>query len=155
MNLNVNQTVHAVGPDWQGDTLLAVLREHLGLCGPKYGCGLGECGACTVIIDGIAARSCVIPISGCVQRDILTLEGLGSRDHLDPVQKAFIEEQAFVHGDAILGTKRLEIGNREEAYVRRVVPLIGQRLRHRHVPTQNIQSMNIFIYKNHIIVEKI
>ena len=56
------------------------------LNGPKYGCGLGECGTCTVLIDGVAARSCVIPIEGCVGRDIVTLEGLGTREHPDPVQ---------------------------------------------------------------------
>ena len=67
-----------------------MLRNDLELNGPKYGCGLGECGACAVLIDGVAARSCVIPIEGCVGRDIVTLEGLGSREHPDPVQQAFI-----------------------------------------------------------------
>src|SRR5205809_696828 len=71
--------------------------------GPKYGCGLGECGACAVLIDGVAARSCVVPISGCVQRDILTLEGLGSRDRPDPVQDAFIREQAAQCGYCLNG----------------------------------------------------
>ena len=65
--------------------------------------GLGECGTCAVLIDGIAARSCVIPISGCVERDILTLEGLGSRDHPDPVQDAFIREQAAQCGYCLNG----------------------------------------------------
>jgi nicotinate dehydrogenase subunit A len=74
--------------------LLYVLRNDLELNGPKYGCGLGECGTCTVLIDGMAARSCVIPIEGCVGRDIVTLEGLGTRAHPDPVQQAFIAEQA-------------------------------------------------------------
>lgn len=102
IRLTVNGRIHDV--DAAPDTaLLYVLRNDLELNGPKYGCGLGECGACTVIIDGIAARSCVIPISGCVQRDILTLEGLGSRDHLDPVQKAFIEEQAAQCGYCLNG----------------------------------------------------
>ena len=72
--------------------LLYVLRNDLELNGPKYGCGLGECGACAVLIDGEAARSCVIPIGGCAGRDIVTLEGLGSRTHPDPVQEAFIAE---------------------------------------------------------------
>jgi nicotinate dehydrogenase subunit A len=83
--------------------LLYVLRNDLELNGPKYGCGLGECGACAVLIDGVAARSCVIPISGCVARDILTLEGLGSREHPDPVQQAFIEEQAAQCGYCLNG----------------------------------------------------
>ena len=73
------------------------------LNGPKYGCGLGECGACAVLIDGVAARSCVIPIEGCVGRDIVTLEGLGSREHPDPVQQAFISEQAAQCGYCLNG----------------------------------------------------
>ena len=73
------------------------------LNGPKYGCGLGECGACAVLIDGVAARSCVIPIEGCAGRDIVTLEGLGSREHPDPVQQAFIDEQAAQCGYCLNG----------------------------------------------------
>jgi len=83
--------------------LLYVLRNDLALNGPKYGCGLGECGACAVLIDGVAARSCVIPVSGCVGRDIVTLQGLGSRDRLDPVQDAFIREQAAQCGYCLNG----------------------------------------------------
>src|SRR5262249_45127126 len=83
--------------------LLYVLRNDLELNGPKYGCGLGECGTCTVLIDGMAARSCVIPIEGCRDRDIVTLEGLGTREHLDPVQDAFIKEQAAQCGYCLNG----------------------------------------------------
>ena len=83
--------------------LLYVLRNDLALNGPKYGCGLGECGTCTVVIDGQAARSCVIPIEGCAGRDIVTLEGLGSREHPDPVQAAFIAEQAAQCGYCLNG----------------------------------------------------
>ena len=83
--------------------LLYVLRNDLELNGPKFGCGLGECGACTVIIDGMAARACVIPIEGCVGRDILTLEGLGTRERPDPVQDAFIAEQAAQCGYCLNG----------------------------------------------------
>jgi nicotinate dehydrogenase subunit A len=102
MRLTVNGRVHDV--DAAPDTaLLYVLRNDLELNGPKYGCGLGECGSCTVLIDGTAARSCVIPISGCVGRDIVTLEGLGSRDHPDPVQEAFIKEQAAQCGYCLNG----------------------------------------------------
>jgi nicotinate dehydrogenase subunit A len=87
-----------------GDTaLLYVLRNDLELNGPKYGCGLGECGTCTVLIDGAAARSCVIPIEGCEGRDIVTLEGLGTREHPDPVQQAFITEQAAQCGYCLNG----------------------------------------------------
>jgi nicotinate dehydrogenase subunit A len=83
--------------------LLLVLRNDLHLNGPKYGCGLGECGACTVIIDGVAARSCVFPLSGAVGREITTLEGLGSRDCPHPVQQAFIDEQAAQCGYCMNG----------------------------------------------------
>jgi nicotinate dehydrogenase subunit A len=71
--------------DVDADTaLLYVLRNDLALNGPKFGCGLGECGACTVLIDGVAARACVIPVKGCTGREIVTLEGLGSRERPDP-----------------------------------------------------------------------
>src|SRR5258708_20373867 len=93
MRLTVNGRRHDV--DAAPDTaLLYVLRNDLALNGPKYGCGLGECGACAVLIDGVAARSCAIPIEGCAGREIVTLEGLGTREHPDPVQDAFIKEQA-------------------------------------------------------------
>jgi nicotinate dehydrogenase subunit A len=80
-----------------------VLRNDLRLNGPKFGCGLGECGACTIIMDGRAVRSCVIPVSGAVGRDIVTLEGLGSRASPHPVQQAFIAEQAAQCGYCLNG----------------------------------------------------
>ncbi|WP_407159326.1 (2Fe-2S)-binding protein [Bradyrhizobium sp. STM 3557] len=102
IRLTVNGATHEV--DAAPDTpLLYVLRNDLALNGPKYGCGLGECGACTVLIDGKAARSCVIPIQGCVDREITTLEGLGSRAELDAVQQAFIAEQAAQCGYCLSG----------------------------------------------------
>ena len=102
MRLTVNGKICDV--DAAPDTaLLYVLRNDLVLNGPKYGCGLGECGACAVLIDGVAARACVIPISGCTGRDIVTLEGLRSREHPDPVQAAFIHEQAAQCGYCLNG----------------------------------------------------
>ena len=83
--------------------LLYVLRNDLQLNGPKFGCGLGECGTCTVLIDGTAARSCVIPVEGCTGREIVTLEGLGSRETPDPVQRAFITEGAAQCGYCLNG----------------------------------------------------
>jgi nicotinate dehydrogenase subunit A len=102
IRLTVNGRIHHVkaAPD---TALLYVLRNDLELNGPKYGCGLGECGTCTVLIDGVAARSCVIPVEGCAGRDIVTLEGLGSREHPDPVQQAFIGEQAAQCGYCLNG----------------------------------------------------
>ncbi|EST14614.1 [2Fe-2S] binding domain protein [Pseudomonas putida S610] len=83
--------------------LLLILRNDLCLNGPKYGCGLGECGACTVIIDGVAARSCIIPLAGAVDREITTLEGLGCKQAPHPVQQAFIDEQAAQCGYCMNG----------------------------------------------------
>jgi nicotinate dehydrogenase subunit A len=102
IRLKVNGRLHEIGaaPD---TALLYVLRNDLELNGPKYGCGLGECGTCTVLIDGVAARSCVIPISGCLDREVLTLEGLGTRSNPDPVQDAFIREQAAQCGYCLNG----------------------------------------------------
>jgi nicotinate dehydrogenase subunit A len=110
----VNGRIHDVNaaPD---TALLHVLRNDLELNGPKYGCGLGECGTCTVLIDGAAARACVIPIEGCVGREIVTLEGLGTRACPDPVQDAFIREQAAQCGYCLNGmimtTKALLLQN--------------------------------------------
>jgi nicotinate dehydrogenase subunit A len=102
IRLSVNGRIHDVSasPD---TALLYVLRNDLELNGPKYGCGLGECGTCTVLIGSVAARSCVIPIEGCVGREITTLEGLGSRQAPDPVQEAFIAEQAAQCGYCLNG----------------------------------------------------
>jgi len=77
--------------------LLYVLRDELGQLGPKFGCGLAQCGACTVIVDGRAVRSCVTPISA-VKGNVRTLDGLGTAAKPHPVQKAFIEEQAAACG---------------------------------------------------------
>jgi nicotinate dehydrogenase subunit A len=79
-----------------------VLRDHLGLHGPRFGCGLGQCGACTVHIDGNAVRSCVMPLSA-VRGKVVTLEGLGTEARPHPLQRAFIEEQAVQCGYCING----------------------------------------------------
>jgi nicotinate dehydrogenase subunit A len=102
IRLTVNGRIHDVTAVPQ-TPLLYVLRNDLALNGPKYGCGLGECGTCIVLIDGYAARSCVIPISGCADRDVVTLEGLGTRDMPDVVQQAFIDEQAAQCGYCLNG----------------------------------------------------
>ena len=84
-------------------TLLNVLRNDFQLNSPKYGCGLGECGACTVLVDGVAARACVIPASGADSRSITTLEGLGNLENLHPIQQAFIDTQAAQCGYCLSG----------------------------------------------------
>ena len=102
LSLTVNGRCHAL--DIPGDTkLLYVLRNDLALNGPKYGCGLGECGACTVLIDGVAARSCVIPAGLAQGRAITTLEGLGTLQAPHPVQQAFIDEQGAQCGFCLNG----------------------------------------------------
>jgi len=93
ITLDVNGKRHAV--DVSPDTpLLYVLRNDLGLNGPKFGCGLGQCGACTVIMDGTAVLSCVVTVAEAAGRKIVTLEGLGSPEKPHVLQKAFIKEQA-------------------------------------------------------------
>src|SRR3569833_225494 len=100
--LTVNGRIYEIAAAPQ-TPLLYVQRNDLALNGPKYGCGLGESGACTVLIDGAAARSCVIPVCGCAGRDIVTLDGLGTRDTPDVVQQAFIDEQAAQCGYCLNG----------------------------------------------------
>lgn len=77
------------------DTLLSVLREQLDLTGSKYGCGEGQCGACTVLIDGKAHRSCITPVSSVANKSVTTIEGLARGQHLHPVQQAFLDEDAM------------------------------------------------------------
>lgn len=102
LTLNVNGATHVVSAD--ADTpLLYLLRNDLALNGPKFGCGLGECGACTVLLDGMPTRSCVTTAKVALGREITTLEGLGTRAELHPVQRAFIEEQAAQCGYCLNG----------------------------------------------------
>ena len=100
--LRVNGRSHDVDVD-PATPLLYVLSDDLDLRGPKFGCGLGQCGACTVVIDGQATRSCVTPVSAVGQREIITLEGLGSSESPDPIQEAFIAEQAAQCGFCLSG----------------------------------------------------
>lgn len=102
LRLSVNGQERSVQAD-PATPLLLVLRNDLALNGPKYGCGLGECGACTVLIDGVAARSCVIPVRGVQGREVTTLEGLGDCDCPGPTQQAFIACQAAQCGYCLNG----------------------------------------------------
>jgi aerobic-type carbon monoxide dehydrogenase small subunit (CoxS/CutS family) len=94
MHLKVNDESLEVTVDAER-TLLSVLRHELGLMGTKYGCGEGNCGACTVLIDGEATRSCITPVTSAGGREITTIEGLANGDELHPVQEAFVEHTAF------------------------------------------------------------
>ena len=91
--------------------LLYVLRDNLSLHGPRFGCGLGQCGACTVLVDGNTMRSCMLPVSAAQNKSVTTLEGLGSVAHPHPVQAAFVQEQAaqcgYCMNGMILGAKAL------------------------------------------------
>lgn len=104
MSLDVNGRAAPVSVDDPDTPLLYVLRDDLGLHGPRFGCGLGQCGACTVHVDGQAVRSCITPVSSLkAGAKIVTLEGLGSLDQPHPVQAAFIAEQAAQCGYCING----------------------------------------------------
>jgi len=102
LRIRVNGTEHDVQAE--PDTpLLYVLHNELSLNGPKFGCGLGQCGACTVHVDGAARRSCVTEVSAVVGKEVVTLEGLGTPDRPHPLQQAFIDEQAAQCGFCING----------------------------------------------------
>ncbi len=102
LTLTVNGRSHTLDVP-PATILMYVLRNDLALNGPKYGCGLGECGACTVLIDDKPARSCVLPASLVEGRAITTLEGLGTAENPGPVQQAFIAEQAAQCGYCLNG----------------------------------------------------
>lgn len=100
--LNVNGQDHQVEAE-DDSSLLYILRDQLQLNGPKFGCGLTQCGACTVLLDGQPTRSCLTPVSAAEGGEIVTLEGLGTLDQPSPLQQAFIDEQAAQCGYCING----------------------------------------------------
>jgi aerobic-type carbon monoxide dehydrogenase small subunit (CoxS/CutS family) len=102
ITLTVNGKAHAVDADPQ-TPLLYVLRDELALNGAKFGCGLGQCGACTVMIDGVAVNSCITPVGTLQGQRIVTVEGLGTTDKPGVLQQAFIDEQAAQCGYCIAG----------------------------------------------------
>lgn len=103
LTLLVNGKSHKVRVDDPQMPLLYALRNDLDLHGPRFGCGLSQCGACTVHVDGQAIRSCQFPVAQAAGKKIVTLEGLGTPQRLHPLQKAFIEEQAVQCGYCING----------------------------------------------------
>lgn len=94
LQLEINGKAHQVNAD-PGVPLLYVLRENLNLTGTKYGCGEGQCGACTVMVDGVARRSCLTPVGSVAGKKITTIEGLASNGKLHPLQQAFWDADAF------------------------------------------------------------
>ena len=118
VDLKVNGAVHSVAAE--PDTpLLYVLRNDLGLNAAKFGCGLGQCGACTVLVDGAPVRSCITPIGALEQSEVVTLEGLGTLERPHPLQAAFMAEQAAQCGYCIAGmimmAKRFSTATRARA----------------------------------------
>ena len=109
ITLRVNGSAHALDVD-PSTPLLYILRNDLSLRGPRFGCGLGQCGACTVIINGVATRSCITPVSS-VKNEITTLEGIAKNGKLHPVQQAWIDEQVpqcgFCQNGQIMTAKAL------------------------------------------------
>jgi len=101
--LNVNGETRTVDVRDSQEPLLFVLRNALGLTGAKNGCGLGQCGSCTVIVDGEAVRSCLVPISKVAGKKVTTIEGLGTPDQPHPLQAAFVAEQAAQCGYCVTG----------------------------------------------------
>ncbi len=110
ITLKVNGKSSSVEAD-PSTPLLYVLRDNLELHGPRFGCGLGQCGACTVLVDGNSVRSCMLPASAAQNKSITTLEGLGSMAHPHAIQAAFVEEQAaqcgFCMNGMVMGAKAL------------------------------------------------
>jgi nicotinate dehydrogenase subunit A len=102
ITLEVNGRTHTLDLD-PSTPLLYALSDELELRGPKFGCGLGQCGACTAIVNGAAIRSCVTPVSAVAGKQITTIEGLGTPDKPHPIQKAFIDEQAAQCGFCLNG----------------------------------------------------
>jgi len=107
--LRVNGRTHEVDAE-PGDNLLSILRYDIGLTGSRFGCGEGQCGACTVLLDGAAARSCVTRVGTIGAKAITTIEGLAADDRLHPVQQAFLETEAFQCGYCTSGMIMATVG---------------------------------------------
>lgn len=97
MKISINSSEYEldINPE---SSLLDILRERLDLTGTKYGCGEGNCGACTVLVDGTATRACITPVGSAVDREVVTVEGLAEGEKLNSVQQAFVDESAFQCG---------------------------------------------------------
>jgi nicotinate dehydrogenase subunit A len=102
VSFKINGKAHAIDADPECP-LLYVLRDNAGLDNPRFGCGLGQCGACTVLLNQVPVRSCMLPVAKAAGKEVVTLEGLGTPEHPHPVQTAFIEAQAFQCGYCLNG----------------------------------------------------
>ena len=102
-NLLVNGLQHQITVDWDATPLLYVLRDDLNLKGARFGCGSGQCGACMVLVDGRAERSCELPVWSVEGKPVLTIEGLGTAERMHPLQQAFVDYQAGQCGYCLSG----------------------------------------------------
>jgi len=111
MKIRINGRVADVPETWRQESLLHVLREPLGLVGAKFGCGVGQCGACTVLLDGEPVRSCLLPAADVGARAVLTVEGLAADGRLHPVQQAWLDEAVpqcgYCQAGQVMGTVAL------------------------------------------------
>ena len=111
MELRINDRMYAVPPEWRAETLLSVLREQLGLVGAKFGCGVGLCGACTVLVDGQAQRACLLSAADVGSAAVTTIEGLADGTRLHPVQQAWLAESVaqcgYCQAGQMMGTVAL------------------------------------------------
>ena len=125
--------------------LLYILSDDLALRGPKFGCGLGQCGSCTVIMKGQAVRSCVTPVSSAAGAEITTLEGLGSSEKPHPIQKAFVDEQAMQCGFCVNGvvmTAKAYLDRNPKASEADIRQAMGNVLCRCHAHTRMIRAIN-------------
>jgi nicotinate dehydrogenase subunit A len=144
INFKVNGKVHAVDVD-PGTPLLYVLSDDLALNGPRFGCGLGQCGACTVIVKGQAIRSCITPAESIGDDEITTLEGIGTIEKPHPLQQAFIEEQAAQCGyclNAVIMTAKAFLDKNPKATEHDVEEAMASVLCRCHVHVRMLRAIN-------------
>jgi nicotinate dehydrogenase subunit A len=129
ISIRVNHRLYEISIDDYDTPLLYVLRDHLGLKGTRFGCGAGECGACVVLVDGHAQKSCELSVGSVVDKPITTIEGLGQPDRLHPLQQAMIELQAGQCGYCLSGiimTAAELLGTSAEPSRQRIVQALSQ-----------------------------
>jgi nicotinate dehydrogenase subunit A len=144
INLKVDGKVHSLDID-PATPLLYVLSDDLGLNGPRFGCGLGQCGSCTVIVKGYAVRSCVTPVQSVEGYEITTLQGIGTIEKPHPLQKAFIEEQAAQCGyclNAVIMTAKAFLDKNPKATEHDVEEAMASVLCRCHVHVRMLRAIN-------------
>lgn len=144
INLKVNGKAHKLDVD-PTTPLLYVLSEDLALNGPRFGCGLGQCGCCTVIVKGRAIRSCITPVKSVEDAEIVTLEGIGTIDKPHPLQQAFIDEQAAQCGFCVNGvimTAKAFLDNHPRATEQEMLHAMSGVICRCHTHTRMMRAIN-------------